>query len=133
MTVVFRDAEQIVGEHVRTALATVDVYSKVPAARTPADTFVLIRRVGGVARNVVTDEATLAVEAWAPTKPEAHDLIQTVRALIHEMPTTGPTATPVYRVTEFAGPAYLPDPDSTHDRLTFTVSVALRGADSVTL
>ena len=49
------------------------------------------------------------------------------------MPTTGPTSTPVYRVTEFAGPAYLPDPDSTHDRLTFTVAVALRGADSVTL
>lgn len=100
----------------------VPVGSKVPNPR--PDAFITVRRVGGPRRNLVTDEATLTVEAWGQTDEEAHDLLQDARGLIHVMP--GET-TNIKRVTEFAGPAELPDPLSNQPRYTLTLSVAERG------
>lgn len=128
--ILFPDAQQAVIGYLTTALpgygSTATVVSKVPAAR-PA-TFVLVRRLGGVQRNVVTDEALLTVEAWATVEADAADLIQLCRALIHAMP--GPQGSTVcYLITEIAGPGNLPDPDSDQARFTMTLQVALRGAE----
>jgi hypothetical protein len=120
-TIVFPDAVQLVCDHLRTRLATIPVGSQVPTDR-PA-TFVRIVRVGGVRRNLVTDEATLTIEAWAATEQAAHDLSQLARAYVHAMLGGGD----VYRVTEFSGPALLPDPLSDLPRYSFTVAIATVG------
>lgn len=104
-------------------------HSRIPTGRTLEDTFLLVRRLGGSQHDVVVDDATLAVEAWAPTDIAAHDLIQEARAVVHSLVGTQLDGVAVYRVQEFAGPASLPDPDSDHPRYTLTISVSLRGSD----
>lgn len=130
MAVVFVDAVQHLRAHLLTVFPDVQFVSKVPNPR--PDEFVLLRRVGGPTRNMVTDEPTLAVEAWSTDKTLSQALLQRVRAAIHEAPTAS-LSPPIYLVTEFAGPADLPDPDSNHARHTMTVAVAMRGDDSVAL
>ena len=102
------------------------VGTEVPYPR--EERFVRLQRVGGTRRNLVVDQPSIAVEAWAVDEDDAFVLAQLVRAAIHA--TVGmslPPAGVVYRVDEFAGPASLPDPDSNQARVTFTVSVAVRG------
>jgi hypothetical protein len=85
--------------------------------------FLVVRRVGGPRRNLVTDEPMVAVEAWADSDENAHDLIQQARAVLHAaIGTAG-----IYRVTEISGPGNLPDPVSDQPRYTQTFQVALRG------
>jgi hypothetical protein len=88
---------------------------------------VVLRRVGGVRRNEVTDEPMLTVEAWAPTHQEAQDLCALCRALIHSLPGTVQSDVPIYRVTDVSGPQLLPDELSAQPRYTCTLTVALRG------
>lgn len=121
-TIVFPDAVSIVCDHLRTELSPTPAVSRVPTTR--PDTFVRVQRVGGVRRNLVTDEATLTVEAWAATEQAAHDLSQLARAHVYAMPGDGD----VYRVTEISGPSLLPDPLSDQPRYSFTVAVATVGA-----
>lgn len=128
-SIVFGDGVETVRDFLVGQFPNTKIASKVPNPRPPE--FFVLRRVGGVSRNIITDEVTLAVEAWAPSKPEAHDLLQSARAAIAAMPSL--EGNPVCRVTEFAGPADLPDLNSSHDRSTYTVSVALGGATSVTI
>lgn len=120
--IVFPDAVEVVCDHLRTELDPTPVVSRVPTTRPAA--FVRVMRVGGVRRNLVTDEATLTVEAWAASEQAAHDLAQLARAHIYAMPGDGD----VYRVTEFSGPALLPDPLSDQPRYSLTVAVATVGA-----
>jgi len=130
MSVVFVDAVQHLRAYLLTVFPDVQFVSKIPNPR--PDEFVLIRRVGGPTRNLVTDEPTLAVEAWSTDKTQSQTLLQRVRAAIHEAPHKALTP-PVYLVTEFAGIADLADPESTHSRHTFAVAVAMRGDDSAVL
>lgn len=123
--VVFPDAAALVAGHLATSLG-VSTAGKVPNPR--PEEFIVVRRVGGPRRNVVTDEATLTVECWSDSDEAAHDLAQLARATIHQMVGEMFDDTPVYRVTEFSGPVHLPDPTSTQPRYTFTVAVAMRGA-----
>ena len=116
--IVFPDAVELVCDHLRIQLAPTPVVSRVPTTRPAA--FVKVTRVGGVRRNLVTDEPTLTIEAWAATEQAAHDLSQLARAHVYAMPGDGD----VYRVTEFSGPALLPDPLSDQPRFSFTVAVA---------
>jgi hypothetical protein len=120
--IVFPDAVEIVCDELRDRLDDVHVGSMVPTTR--PTTFVRVMRVGGVRRNLVTDEATITVEAWAATEQAAHDLSQLCRAHLYAMPGGGS----VYRVTEIGGPAFLPDPDSDLPRFSFTAAVATVGA-----
>jgi hypothetical protein len=92
------------------------------------NTFVLCRRVGGPSRDRVVDDASVTLEAWAPTPEVAHDLLQDARAVLHSLPGTVVDGVPVYQVQEFAGPAFLADPISDHPRYTLTASVSLRGS-----
>lgn len=105
---------------------SVPVRSKVPDPR--PDTFVVVRRTGGPRRNIVTDTPTLVVESYGLVEEQASDLSQMCRALLFASRATVVDGVAVYRVGEFAGPAYLPDPTSDHHRYTQTVTVALRGA-----
>ena len=122
--VLFPDATFVVVSHLTDAL-TVPVYSQVPSSR-PAS-FVVVRRVGGVRRNEVTDEPMLTIECWAMKPEQAADLAATARAHVDAMAGETIEGTAVYRVTDIAGPAFLPDPDSDMPRYSFTVSAAMRG------
>lgn len=123
--VVFPDAVAIACTYLTDELAGTAATSRVPFTR--PDEFVTVRRVGGVRRNLVVDEATLAVEAWAATDEDAHDLAQRCRALLHALPGQSVNGSFVYRVDEVGGPASLPDPDSDQPRYTFTAALAARG------
>jgi len=129
--VLMPDAVDVVGTFLQVELPLygwdVPVRDRVPETR-PAQ-FVVLRRVGGVSRNVVTDEPMLTVEGWARTHQEAQDLCALSRALIHSMPGERVVnGVAVYRITDVAGPAHLPDDLSAQPRYTCTLSVALRGS-----
>jgi hypothetical protein len=127
--IVFPDAVGVVVEFLSDEVGG-HVGSVVPPER-PTQ-FIVVQRVGGVRRNLVTDAATLTVECWAePEHPEnAHDLAQYARAVLHTMPGQVIDGVTVYKVDEIAGPAYLPDPASDQPRYSFTVSVTVRGSVS---
>lgn len=95
----------------------------------PADSdgldVVVVRRVGGVRRNLVTDAATVTVEAYADSEADAHDLAQIARGLVHAM--AGGGVAGVYRVDEVGGLGYLPDPVNDRHRYTITMEIAARG------
>jgi len=127
--VVFPDAEQVVVGFLDDALAArsedATVVTMVPNPRPVR--MVLVRRLGGPRLNLVADDAQIGVECWEASPAGAHDLAQLARALIHTMRGQTIGGVPVYRVTELAGPADLPDPLSTHPRYVFTVQIAMRG------
>lgn len=101
--------------------------SKVPHPRPP--TFVTVQRTGGVSRTRVSDSAQLTFECWDATDEAAQDLAQHVRQLAHELADgTARAGVVIYRVDEFAGPAYLPDPESYQSRYTFTLLVHARAS-----
>lgn len=128
-SVVFPDATAVLVSFLRTELAarsdSATVGSRVPNPR--PDRFVLVRRVGGPALNRVADNATVTIECWDLAAEDAHDLAQLCRALVHSLPGSERSGTPIYRVTELAGPGELPDPLSDHPRYTVTMQVAMRG------
>lgn len=128
--IVYPDIEDILVGYLQAELTnrgdTAAVHVSVPNPR--PDRFVLVPRVGGPRRNLVVDSPTIAVEAWAATPKQAHDLCQLVRGLLHAAAGSVIGGTPIYRVDEFAGPANLPDPASQQARYILTVSVSCRGA-----
>jgi hypothetical protein len=101
------------------------VRAKVPTTR-PAK-FVVVRRVGGVRRNVVTDEPMMVVESWAQSDQDAIDLAELCRGLIHSLPGSVVDGVPIYRVTDVSGTQFLPDDLSAQPRYTMTIQVAMRG------
>lgn len=106
-------------------LITIPVVSKVPTKR--PDEFLTVRRLGGPRRDLVTDTAQLAVEAYALTETAAHDYLQIARALIAAMAGTVVNGYQIYKVTEIAGPHEFPDPISESPRYAYSPLVATRG------
>jgi hypothetical protein len=123
-TIVFPDATAVVIGILADQL-TAPVYGAVPPTRPAA--FVVVRRVGGPERNLVVDEPMLTIEAWADAAPAAMALAELARAHVKAAQGTVADGIPVYRVRDVAGPAFLPDPESTQPRVTQTVMVQLRG------
>lgn len=127
--VVHVDAAALLAAHLRAELPDNDVdgpvVTSVPDPR--PDAFTLVRRVGGVGRNLVTDGATVTVECWADNEHTAVARAQMARAILHDLPGTSLDGHPVYRVIDIAGPAMLPDPESHQPRCTLTLEVWVRG------
>jgi len=124
-SVLFPDATAVLCSWLSDHLA-VPVGARVPNPR-PAS-FVVVKRFGGVRASRVSDRPMLGVECWAENDAAAQDLAQLARAHLYDMGGNTIDGTPVYRTTEVAGPAALPDPDSLQSRYTLTVSVHLRGS-----
>ena len=93
------------------------------------DEFLLILNGGGIRRDLVVDVPTIILEAWAIRPSRAMLLAETARGLMHWFDDIN--GTPVYNVSEFAGPGDLPDPLSHHARFTATYSVPMRTARTV--
>lgn len=127
--IVFPDVCLLFTTHLRTELAAIGdgavVGTRVPSPR-PAR-FVVLRRVGGNRPTLVSDAATVTVEAWDNNEAAAQQLAQRCRAFIKATEGDSVAGVPVYRIDEFAGPALLPDPASNQPRYTQTLSIHLRG------
>ena len=119
------DATAVVIEIVDAA-TTAAVHQRVPDPR-PAE-FVLVRRVGGIRQNRVSDEATILIEAYSASEEEAHDLAQVARQAIHEARGQVVSGATIGRTAELSGPGNLPDPLSDQPRYVQTITVALRGS-----
>jgi len=111
----FPDAVLYVIEFLRAALPGTLVYSEVPEDR--PETFIRVKRVGGLRNTVVTDRPRIDVHAWAATEEDAWDLMESARS--HAMT--------LRRAAEVGGPQDLPDPDSGTPRYAFAFEFTLRG------
>ncbi|WAB09063.1 tail terminator [Arthrobacter phage Chridison] len=100
----------------------------VPNPRPPE--FVILRRVGGVMRDLVTDEPTILVEAWSSTETKAARLANEVRGLLHWY--TEIDGYSILGCDEISGPVNLPDGLSAQVRYTATYVVAIRSGETVT-
>lgn len=89
--------------------------------------FLTVYRTGGVRRSQVSDAPHLTVDAWGADEDDAHDLALAARALLHRARGQVIDGVTVYSVTELAGPAQLPDPDSEQPRYRATYEVHVRG------
>lgn len=110
------------------AIAT-PVLPRTPDPR-PA-TFVVVRRTGGVSRDIVIDDPLVTVESWADSDEDASDLAQLCRGILHASTGTSQGGVAIYRTDEASGPANLPDPVSEQPRYTQTFLVAMRGTAEV--
>lgn len=102
------------------------VFPRVPNPR--LEQMVIVRRTGGARLNLVADNPTLTVEAWADSDEDAHDLAQEARAYLLAMRGEIIEGVTVYRTVDVGGPGLLPDPLSAQSRYTFSVSAAMRGS-----
>lgn len=127
--VLFPDAVDVVTGYLATELASraesAPVHSQIPSTR--PSRFVLVRRVGGPRRDLVTDLPLLTVEAWGEDEGDAIDLLGLCRGLIGALRGSVQSGVTVYRVNEVGGPGWLPDPVSDHPRFTLTVEIGMRG------
>lgn len=95
--------------------------------RGQTDPCLVVRRVGGPFEWPVVDNATVTLEAYGLTVAQAWDLITDARALVWSLRGQVVNGIAVYRLDEFAGPAFLPDPDTEGTpRYTLTVSIRHR-------
>jgi hypothetical protein len=110
--------------------APTTVGAKVPGP--PRGQFVLVRRIGGPLDHPVIDQPTIEISAWAATQALAHDICQEARGHTFKLDPRRPggigmlAGTPIYRVDEFSGPRWDPDPDSEEPRFTTTLSIRHR-------
>jgi hypothetical protein len=124
----FGDIEAAVKTQLTTRLASkgraVTVHSAIPDRR-PTE-FVTVVRGGGTA-DFVIDGASVEVECFSDTRENAASLARLARAIVFGIAGQTISSLVVYRVTEYAGPAYLPHPTAGH-RYVFTAAFYFRGA-----
>lgn len=108
----------------RPLVTPVPVVARVPRER--PESFLVVHRLGGPRVPPVIDNPTVGLEAWGKTQDQAWALIQQGRALIWSLQGGTVNGIAVYRVEEFAGPAWLPDPDTDTPRYTVTLSIRHR-------
>ncbi|AZS07993.1 tail terminator [Arthrobacter phage GreenHearts] len=116
-----RDVSSILGSPMEAA-------TKVPKPR-PRE-FLIVRRVGGVMRDLATDEPTMIVEAWADTETRAVRIASIARGLLHWY--TEIDGYSILGCDEISGPVNLPDGLSAQVRYTATYVVGVRSNETVT-
>jgi hypothetical protein len=118
MTAVFTDVEMAVTDVLVPALDPVRVCTRIPSPR-PAE-FVRLFRTGGPAETRVTEAALITVEAWADLESRAVTLLNLARAVLRDLDGQ------LFGVSEYGGPANLPDPTTSQVRYTASFVVRAR-------
>jgi hypothetical protein len=129
-TLVFPDAVALVLPELTAGLpalgfAGIPVGNRVPSPR--PERFIVVRRAGGARITIVTEAATLNLQAWSTSVPDADDLAQAARSIVWGMAGRTFASTPVYRVEDVEGPAEEADPLSDQPMAQLSVSVHVRG------
>jgi hypothetical protein len=125
-TLAFPDIEDLLCTHL-TAVLGVPVGTR--AATSSA--FVRVLRTGGPAPTRVTDSPQVTVEAYSARETAALALLGRARRALADLPGTELDGWAVKSVTEFGGPANLPDPSSELARYTLTAVVQIRGKQPI--
>ena len=130
---VFPDSEELFRVALAVMLAevtgsTVPAFTKVPNPRLPE--FLVVRRVGGSRRDLVTDVPVLQVEVWAKTESRADRLSQVVRSLMQWFVEINGFA--INGTEEVTAPVSFPD-GSQQERYTASYAPAVRGRELLTL
>jgi hypothetical protein len=120
----FPDTVTLVVDYLADAVE-VDVFSEIPNPRPTS--FIVVRRLGGVRRNLVADGAQIGLECWGSDDVDAYEVAAAARAHMVALYGQVLDGVQVYRVDELAGPSSSPDPDSGQARYTFQWSVMVRG------
>ncbi|MDN6706378.1 hypothetical protein [Corynebacterium glyciniphilum] len=116
------NAERVALGYLRDAL-DVPVFQIPPPS--PPKRYVRLSRVGGGARNRVTDTAMLSISAYADDPGDAADLANAVREAMLAARGSRIAGTWCRWWTEATGPAFYPDPDR-EDRYRYQFSGELR-------
>lgn len=129
----FPDAEELFRVELATRVSevlgdTVPASTQVPAHR-PAE-FLVVRRVGGSRRDLVTDVPVIQVEAWATKESRASRIAAVAQGIMQGLTEIGPYA--VGLEDEVTGPTSFPD-GSQQARYTASYAMAVRGEEIVTL
>lgn len=127
--IAFPDVEAVLVQWLESVLpgygVNVPVSTKVPNPR--HGRFIRIQRTGGPRQGLVVDGAQVTVECWDTDAPAASATASIVRAVLSSARNeTTPSGDLIYGVTEFVGPALLPDL-SGQSRYSWTVQIRLRG------
>jgi hypothetical protein len=108
-----------------------DLHQTLPVGiRNPddGDTYIKVRRIGGVQTTRISEAGTFAIECYGPDDTSAFRLVGNVRRDVKAMQGTLVGDVLVYKVEEVGGPGDLPDPLApTLTRYSFIVAVTLRG------
>lgn len=124
--VLFGDVELAVITRLQDTLTDVGVYDTVPKANSSLMPYVTVNRLGGTRSSIVSEDATIGIEAWATSWESALATCQAARFAVHGMPGQSFAGVGIVRVREFAGPARLPDPNSDNKRFVMTFSITAR-------
>jgi hypothetical protein len=131
----FPDAEAVAGKGIRSASTTLSsrVYSSVPKTL-PAYPFAVVQRLGGVpAERHALDMAVIQVDVWGANKSQARTAAEEARRALHGLEgtvVTEPSAV-VTGTEDATGLFWLPDPDTSRDRYTFSVNLYLYSTTTV--
>lgn len=100
-----------------------------PSSTAPRpDRLVVIKRIGGMRQNLVTDSATIDLHCYDTTYSAAQTLIQLVRGIINALPGTTISGCLIQRVTERVSPAHMQHPKSNNPRYVMTLDIDYRGS-----
>jgi hypothetical protein len=92
------------------------------------DSYIKVRRVGGVQTTRVSEAGSFAIECYGTDDTSAFTLALAVRRDVKAMQGTTLGDVLVYKVEEIGGPGELPDPSAPNlTRYSFIVAVTLRG------
>lgn len=132
-TIVFPDSEELfrvwIAQKVSEVLGdTIPASTKVPAIRPPE--FLVVRRIGGSRRDIVTDVPVIQIEAWATRESRASRIANVAQALMGAAVEVGGFS--VGLEDEVVGPVSFPD-GSQQARYTASYAMAIRGEEIVTL
>lgn len=129
MDVRFSDPEELLrillGAKVSQVLgSTIPASTRVPNPR-PAE-FLVVRRIGGSARDLTTDVPVIQVEGWANTESRASLISQVARQVIWWVQDINGLS--IWLDEEVVGPVSYPD-GSTQARYTGSYAIAVRGVE----
>jgi hypothetical protein len=132
--ILFPDAEDLVRLHLKASFAarsgftTVGAFTGSKPATLPGE-FVFVRRTGGPARDIVTDQPQITIESYAKRGSRAVAIANLARGLLNAAARDGQMGdATVYGLAEFVGPYLDPDPDApSYTRYSATYQLAVRG------
>ena len=108
--------------------STLPASTKVPNPRPPE--FLVVRRVGGSPRDLVTDVPVIQVEAWALTESRASRIASVVQAVMEWVQEVNGRS--VWLEDVVVGPVSFPD-GSNQARYTASYAAAVRGSEEAIL
>ena len=129
--ITFPDVEDLVRGYLADTLS-ISAYAGTTPTAFPAQSVAIVR-TGGVARDLVTDLATISIDCRAKSSETvALGIARQVRAHLGAVEREGVIGTtPVYEVREISGPYLNPDPrNPAVHRYTVAFQVAVRGSVS---